>query len=174
MTIWVSFFEIYGGGNCVLVTVLRACDCGISGGTRAHYWTGKLFDLLDNRKKLAAREDANKVVNVVGLRYACHRTALWFDRSCVSLCREELCTNLEDLLQWMARGNSSRSTGSTGANMDSSRSHAILQILLKTPAGRKKSQVERELGYRDRQPQANNPCPESEGARQAVLYRPRR
>ena len=40
LTVWVSFFEIYGG---------------------------KLFDLLNDRKPVLAREDAKKVINIVGL-----------------------------------------------------------------------------------------------------------
>ena len=41
MTVWVSFFEIYGG---------------------------KLYDLLNDRRKLVARADAKQVVNIVGLQ----------------------------------------------------------------------------------------------------------
>lgn len=87
LQVWVSFFEIYGG---------------------------KLFDLLNDRKKLVMREDGQRNVNIVGLR-------------------ERKCTQVSDLLELMAYGNTVRSTGSTGANIDSSRSHAILQIALKKP-----------------------------------------
>jgi kinesin family protein 2/24 len=87
LQVYVSFFEIYGG---------------------------KLFDLLNDRKKLVMREDGAKTVQIVGLR-------------------ERKCTQVSDLLELMAYGNAVRSTGSTGANMDSSRSHAILQIVLKKP-----------------------------------------
>lgn len=85
MSVWVSFFEIYGG---------------------------KLFDLLNNRKLLHAREDAKQNVNIVGLD-------------------EHMIENTEDLMQLIDYGNGLRATGSTGANADSSRSHAILQISLK-------------------------------------------
>lgn len=41
--------------------------------------------------------------------------------------------NVEDLLAIMAEGQRQRSTGSTAANADSSRSHAVLQLSLKAP-----------------------------------------
>eukprot|EP00667_Euglena_gracilis_P002823 EG_transcript_2827 len=83
--VMVSFFEIYGG---------------------------KLFDLLNGRSKLCAREDGKQTVNIVGLteRHV---------RDVHSLC------NLIDL------GNEMRASGETGANKESSRSHAILQIVVK-------------------------------------------
>ena len=83
---------------------------------------GKLFDLLNDRKKLVMREDGAKMVNIVGLR-------------------ERKCSQVSDLLELMNYGNAVRSTGSTGANMDSSRSHAILQIVLKKPDTAAKSDV---------------------------------
>ena len=76
---------------------------------------GKLFDLLSDRKKLVMREDGQRNVNIVGLK-------------------EKRCVDVGDLLAIMNHGNSVRSTGSTGANIDSSRSHAILQIVLKKPS----------------------------------------
>lgn len=83
--VFVSFYEIYGG---------------------------KLFDLLNARRLLHAREDASHAVNIVGLK-------------------ETNVENAESLLALLAYGNSVRATGSTGANADSSRSHAVLQITLK-------------------------------------------
>ncbi|KAJ2556505.1 hypothetical protein EV175_001960 [Coemansia sp. RSA 1933] len=71
-----------------------------------------LYDLLNDRKKLAAREDANQNVCVQGIR-------------------EVLIQSPEDLMSIFGYGNNCRSTGSTGANADSSRSHAIMQIALK-------------------------------------------
>lgn len=73
---------------------------------------GKLFDLLNGRKKLLCREDGSKSVNIVGLR-------------------ERKCESVDGLMEMIAHGNSVRSTGVTGANIDSSRSHAILQVALK-------------------------------------------
>ena len=85
LQVYVSFFEIYGG---------------------------KLYDLLNKREKLVARQDGNGNVQVVGLA-------------------EKLSSSTDELLTLITDGNSSRSTGSTGANADSSRSHAILQIVVK-------------------------------------------
>jgi kinesin family protein 2/24 len=84
MTVWVSFFEIYGG---------------------------KLYDLLNDRRKLVARADAKQVVNIVGLQ-------------------ETEVTNSSHLMDALNAGHEARSTAATGANMDSSRSHAVLQVCL--------------------------------------------
>lgn len=73
---------------------------------------GKLFDLLSDRKKLCMREDGRQQVCIVGLQE--------FEVSDVQIVKE-----------YIERGNASRSTGSTGANEESSRSHAILQLAVK-------------------------------------------
>ncbi|CAL5393260.1 unnamed protein product [Camellia sinensis] len=73
---------------------------------------GKLFDLLSDRKKLCMREDGRQQVCIVGLQE--------FEVSDVQIVKE-----------YIERGNASRSTGSTGANEESSRSHAILQLVVK-------------------------------------------
>jgi len=75
-------------------------------------YCGKLHDLLNDRQQLFAREDAKQNVNIVGLQ-------------------EKRVTNVHALLQIIEFGSSVRATGVTGANADSSRSHAILQIQLK-------------------------------------------
>lgn len=72
-------------------------------------YCGKLFDLLNNRQKLQAREDAKQNINVVGLK----RFQIQDEKS---------------LFEMINFGNSVRVTSTTGKNMDSSRSHAILQI----------------------------------------------
>ncbi|KAJ2657247.1 hypothetical protein IWW48_004614 [Coemansia sp. RSA 1200] len=77
-----------------------------------------LFDLLNDRKKLTAREDAHQNV-------------------CVSGIREVLIQSPEDLMSIFEYGSNCRSTGSTDANSDSSRSHAIMQIALKDTTQRK-------------------------------------
>ncbi|KAI8377733.1 P-loop containing nucleoside triphosphate hydrolase protein [Radiomyces spectabilis] len=82
-------------------------------------YQGQLYDLLNNRKKLFAREDGKQNVVIVGLK-------------------EYVIKNVEDLMQVFEYGSLARSTGSTGANSDSSRSHAVLQILLKPTKSRKK------------------------------------
>ncbi|KAL9268597.1 Kinesin-like protein, partial [Drosera capensis] len=73
---------------------------------------GKLFDLLCDRKKLCMREDGRQQVCIVGLQE--------FEVSDVQIVKE-----------YIEKGNATRSTGSTGANEESSRSHAILQLVIK-------------------------------------------
>ncbi|KAF7022437.1 hypothetical protein CFC21_035192 [Triticum aestivum] len=73
---------------------------------------GKLYDLLSERRPLCIREDGKKQVCIVGLQE--------FEVSDVRIVKE-----------YIERGNASRSTGSTGANEESSRSHAILQLAVK-------------------------------------------
>ncbi|KAG8636566.1 hypothetical protein MANES_15G011900v8 [Manihot esculenta] len=73
---------------------------------------GKLFDLLSDRKKLCMREDGRQQVCIVGLQE--------FEVSDVQIVKE-----------YIEKGNAARSTGSTGANEESSRSHAILQLAVK-------------------------------------------
>ncbi|KAK1417327.1 hypothetical protein QVD17_26454 [Tagetes erecta] len=83
--LFVSFFEIYGG---------------------------KVFDLLNDRKKLCMREDGKQQVCIVGLQ-------------------EYNVSNVEAIKELIEKGNATRSTGTTGANEESSRSHAILQLAVK-------------------------------------------
>lgn len=83
--LYVSCFEIYGG---------------------------KVFDLLNARKKLEIREDSKRRVVVVGLKE--------FSVDSLSL--------IQNLIR---RASSTRSTGTTGANTDSSRSHSIMQFAIK-------------------------------------------
>ncbi|XP_020226348.1 kinesin-like protein KIN-13A [Cajanus cajan] len=73
---------------------------------------GKLFDLLSDRKKLCMREDGRQQVCIVGLQE--------FEVSDVQIVKD-----------FIEKGNAARSTGSTGANEESSRSHAILQLVVK-------------------------------------------
>lgn len=73
---------------------------------------GKLYDLLGDRKKLCMREDGRQQVCIVGLQE--------FEVADVHIVKE-----------YIERGNAARSTGSTGANEESSRSHAILQLAVK-------------------------------------------
>ena len=89
LEIWVSFYEIY-------------CN--------------KLFDLLNEKNILQAREDGKGNICIVGLV-------------------EKRINNLKELLALIDFGLSSRTTGITGANMDSSRSHAIMQIAIKKADG---------------------------------------
>ncbi|XP_053426362.1 kinesin-like protein KIF24 [Nycticebus coucang] len=83
--VWISFYEIY---------------------------CGQLYDLLNRRKRLFAREDSKHIVQIVGLR-------------------ELQVDSVELLLEVIIKGSKERSTGATGVNADSSRSHAIIQIQIK-------------------------------------------
>ncbi|XP_041884655.1 kinesin-like protein KIF24 isoform X1 [Corvus kubaryi] len=90
LTVLISFYEIY---------------------------CGQLYDLLNGRKRLFAREDGKHVVQIVGLR-------------------EVQVDSVDQLLEVILKGGKERSTGATGVNSDSSRSHAIIQIQIKDTANR--------------------------------------
>ncbi|KAI8901576.1 P-loop containing nucleoside triphosphate hydrolase protein [Globomyces pollinis-pini] len=75
-------------------------------------YQGHLYDLLGNRNRLYAREDGKQQVVIKGI------TEFQVDK-------------VDRLMQIFEKGNATRSTGATGANADSSRSHAIFQIVLK-------------------------------------------
>ena len=84
-SIWISFYEIY---------------------------CGKLFDLLNERKILTAREDGKQNICITGLT-------------------EKNVNDLNILMQIIEYGLMARTVGVTGANADSSRSHGIIQIKIK-------------------------------------------
>lgn len=75
-------------------------------------YCGKLYDLLNGRDMVQAREDGKQKVNICGLT-------------------EKSVTSVEDIMEIIGSGLSCRTSGVTGANADSSRSHAILQMTLK-------------------------------------------
>ena len=116
-----------GSGKTHTMTPLprRACESmlsllassGMHSGITLHVsyfeiYGGKLHDLLNRKRKLVAREDGSQRVVVVGLTE-------------VEVCDP---AQLDELI---ARGSIERSVGSTGANEESSRSHAIMQLALK-------------------------------------------
>jgi len=80
-----SFFEIYGG---------------------------KVFDLLNKKKKLRVLEDGQGQVQVVDLQ-------------------EIIVHNVQDVFKLIERGMKVRTSGQTSANQNSSRSHAVFQIILR-------------------------------------------
>ncbi|XP_073109094.1 kinesin-like protein KIN-13B [Elaeis guineensis] len=98
--LFVSFFEIYGG---------------------------KLFDLLNDRRKLCMREDGKQKVCIVGLQ-------------------EHRVSNVDAIGELIEKGNATRSTGTTGANEESSRSHAILQLAIKKSVDNSESKPHRIVG----------------------------
>lgn len=79
---------------------------------------GKLvFDLLAKKKRLRVLEDGNQTVQIVGLS-------------------EVAVKNVDDVLDIIQRGTNERTSGQTSANLLSSRSHAVFQILLRKVTGR--------------------------------------
>uniref|UniRef100_A0A803J3L8 Kinesin-like protein KIF24 n=1 Tax=Xenopus tropicalis TaxID=8364 RepID=A0A803J3L8_XENTR len=93
--VWISFYEIY---------------------------CGQLYDLLNERKRLYAREDGKHVVQIAGLR-------------------EVQVSSVELLLEMILKGSRERSTGASGVNSDSSRSHAVIQIQMKNSKNRKLGRI---------------------------------
>ncbi|XP_077020931.1 kinesin-like protein KIF2B [Tamandua tetradactyla] len=82
-------------------------------GTFFEIYGGKVYDLLNWKKKLQVLEDGNQQMQVVGLRE-----------------QEAYC--VEDVLNLVELGNSCRTSGQTSVNAHSSRSHAVFQIILKS------------------------------------------
>ncbi|CAH1153616.1 unnamed protein product [Phaedon cochleariae] len=76
-------------------------------------YSGKVFDLLNNKAKLRILEDGKQQVQVVGLT-------------------EIVVNNTEEVLKLIQKGNQARTSGQTFANSNSSRSHAVFQIVLRT------------------------------------------
>ncbi|CAB1454590.1 unnamed protein product [Pleuronectes platessa] len=75
-------------------------------------YNGKVYDLLNNKAKLRVMEDDRQQVQVVGL--------------------EEVYVNsAEEVIRIIQTGSACRTSGQTSANANSSRSHAILQIVLR-------------------------------------------
>ncbi|XP_028935989.1 kinesin-like protein KIF2B [Ornithorhynchus anatinus] len=89
LKVFCTFFEIYGG---------------------------KVYDLLNWKRRLRVLEDGKQQVQVVGLH-------------------EEEVARVEDVLSLLELGNGCRMSGQTSANAHSSRSHAIFQIILRTGTG---------------------------------------
>jgi kinesin family protein 2/24 len=81
-------------------------------------YSGKVFDLLNNKLKLRVLEDGKQQVQVVGLK-------------------EEMVTCVDDVLKLITHGNQVRTSGVTSANNHSSRSHAVFQIILRKKNTRK-------------------------------------
>ena len=80
-------------------------------------YAGKVFDLLNKQKRLRVLEDGKQNVNVVGLA-------------------EMEVENIDDVISLLAAGVQLRASGTTSANQNSSRSHAIFQIILRNPRRR--------------------------------------
>ena len=81
---------------------------------------GKLYDLLNNRNPVKCLENHKGRVCFPGLS-------------------EHPISNAEELMKLIEAGSSNRSTGSTSANRDSSRSHAVLQLHLRKTVGKREN-----------------------------------
>ncbi|XP_070774834.1 kinesin-like protein KIF2C [Enoplosus armatus] len=75
-------------------------------------YNGKVYDLLNKKAKLRVLEDERQQVQVVGLEEVYVSTA-------------------EEVIKMIQMGSACRTSGQTSANANSSRSHAILQIVLR-------------------------------------------
>ncbi|CAI6352872.1 unnamed protein product [Macrosiphum euphorbiae] len=75
-------------------------------------YSGKVFDLLGDKAKLRVLEDGMQKVQVVGLT-------------------EKVVNTVDEVLKIINDGNSARTSGQTSANSNSSRSHAVFQIVLR-------------------------------------------
>ena len=75
-------------------------------------YSGKVFDLLNNKAKLRVLEDGRNQVQVVGLQ-------------------ERVVETPEEVIKLIQGGNIIRTSGQTSANNHSSRSHAVFQLQLK-------------------------------------------
>lgn len=78
-------------------------------------YSGKVFDLLSEKNKLRVLEDGKQQVQVVGLT-------------------ERVVDSVDEVLKLIQQGNMTRTSGQTSANANSSRSHAVFQLVLR-PAG---------------------------------------
>lgn len=77
-------------------------------------YSGKVFDLLADKTKLRVLEDGKQQVQVVGLT-------------------EKVVDSVDEVLKIIQHGNATRTSGQTSANANSSRSHAVFQIVLRPP-----------------------------------------
>uniref|UniRef100_A0A8C1F2Q7 Kinesin-like protein n=1 Tax=Cyprinus carpio carpio TaxID=630221 RepID=A0A8C1F2Q7_CYPCA len=75
-------------------------------------YNGKVFDLLNKKAKLRVLEDEKQQVNVVGLY-------------------EVPVSSVDDVIKMIEKGSACRTSGQTFANASSSRSHAVLQVILR-------------------------------------------
>ncbi|XP_058810453.1 kinesin-like protein Klp10A isoform X2 [Phymastichus coffea] len=81
-------------------------------------YSGKVFDLLADKEKLRVLEDGKQQVQIVGLT-------------------EKVVENCDEVLKLIQHGNNVRTSGQTSANTNSSRSHAVFQIIVRAPGTHK-------------------------------------
>lgn len=85
-------------------------------------YCGKVYDLLNNKKKLRVLEDHKNQVQVVDIR-------------------EQPLNSVEDVLSLIQYGMNIRTSGTTSANQHSSRSHAVFQIILRNKAKKEHGKI---------------------------------
>jgi len=85
-------------------------------------YCGKVYDLLNNKKKLRVLEDHKNQVQVVDIR-------------------EQPLSSVEDVLSLIQYGMNIRTSGATSANQHSSRSHAVFQIILRNKAKKEHGKI---------------------------------
>ncbi|XP_031369397.1 kinesin-like protein Klp10A [Apis dorsata] len=103
--------------KCLKLSKYRSLNLIISASFFEIY-SGKVFDLLADKEKLRVLEDGKQQVQIVGLT-------------------EKVVESCEEVLKLIQHGNSARTSGQTSANSNSSRSHAVFQIIARTPATHK-------------------------------------
>ncbi|KAL3791870.1 hypothetical protein HJC23_010730 [Cyclotella cryptica] len=91
---------------------------------------GKLIDLLNRRNQVKCLEDSKGKVCFPGLS-------------------EHPVYDADELMDIIEKGSLNRSTGTTSANADSSRSHAVLQLSLRKDVGRMKGKEHGRLTFID-------------------------
>lgn len=121
--LFVSFFEIYGG---------------------------KLFDLLSDRKYVAFLiPDALFPLHYISDCCTCRKLFMREDgkqQVCIVGLQEYRVSDVETIKELIEKGSATRSTGTTGVNEESSRSHAILQLTIKRSADGSESKPARVVG----------------------------
>lgn len=103
--------------KCLKLSKYRSLNLIISASFFEIY-SGKVFDLLADKEKLRVLEDGKQQVQIVGLT-------------------EKVVESCDEVLKLIQHGNSARTSGQTSANSNSSRSHAVFQIIARTPATHK-------------------------------------
>ncbi|XP_011503871.1 PREDICTED: kinesin-like protein Klp10A [Ceratosolen solmsi marchali] len=103
--------------KCLKMTKYRPLNLIISASFFEIY-SGKVFDLLADKEKLRVLEDGKQQVQIVGLT-------------------EKVVENCEEVLKLIQHGNNARTSGQTSANTNSSRSHAVFQIIARVPGTHK-------------------------------------
>lgn len=129
--------------KCLKLSKYRSLNLIISASFFEIY-SGKVFDLLADKEKLRVLEDGKQQVFsspfhflILFLSFLFYRnTCVTFQVQIVGL-TEKVVESCDEVLKLIQHGNSARTSGQTSANSNSSRSHAVFQIIARTPATHK-------------------------------------